>query len=125
MNQKTFYTVRIIFAMVIAMVCSISVVRGNYILPIVIGVTAALALYAMKKQVSGVMADERDYKIAGDAARWALNIFAVFAAIGSMVLMASRAGNPQFELAAQILAYSACALMILQSIFFKYFQNKK
>lgn len=125
MNQKTFYTVRIIFAMVIAMVCSISVVQGNYILPIIIGITAAIVLYAVKKRVSGVMADERDYKIAGNAARWSLNLYAVFAAIGSMILMASRAESPQFELAAQILAYSACALLIAQGLLFKYFQNRK
>ena len=117
--------VRIVFAMVIAMVCSISVTQGNYILPIIIGITAAFALYAMKKKVSGVLADERDYNIAGNAARWSLNLYAVFAAIGSMVLMAVRAGNPQFELAAQILAYSACALLIAQSLLFKYFQNRK
>jgi uncharacterized membrane protein len=125
MDKKTFYVVRIVFAMVVAAVCSISVVQGNYILPIIVGITAAFVLYAMKKRVTGVLADERDYKVAGDAARWSLNIYAVFAAIASMVLMASRAGNPQFELAAQILAYSACALLIAQSLLFKYFHNRK
>ncbi|MFA6376500.1 MAG: DUF2178 domain-containing protein [Candidatus Paceibacterota bacterium] len=125
MNQKTFYTVRIVFAMLVAAVCSIAVVQGNYILPIVVGITAAIALYMMKKRVNGVMADERDYRNAGDAARWSLNIYAVFAAIVAMILMAQRATDFRYELAAQILAYSACALMIMQSLLFKYFQNRK
>jgi len=125
MNQKTFHIVRIFFAMIVAATCSISVVRGNYILPIIIGATAAIVLLAMKKRVEGVLADERDYQLAGQAARWALNIYAVIAAVAAMVLMAGRADNPQYELSAQILAYSACALMISQSLFFKFFQGEK
>jgi uncharacterized membrane protein len=125
MDQKTYQTVRVFFAMIIAGVVSISVVQGNYILPIVIAVTAAVALYTIKKRVTGVLADERDYQVAGNAARWSLNIFAVFASIGSLFLMANRAANAQFELSAQILAYSACGLMIMQSLLFKFFQNKK
>ena len=125
MKQKTYKIVRILFAMLVAMICSISVVQGNYVLPLFVGITAAIALYAVKKRVSGVLADERDYRNAGDAARWSLNIYAVLAAIASMVLMASREVNSQFELAAQILAYSACGLLIAQSLLFKYFQEKK
>jgi uncharacterized membrane protein len=125
MDKKTYNTLRIIFAVLVAAACSISVVRGNYILPIIIGITAAFVLYAMKKKVAGVLADERDYQAAGNAALWSLSIYAVFAAISSMYLMAQRSVDPGFELAAQILAYSACALLIMQSLLFKYFQGKK
>jgi uncharacterized membrane protein len=125
MNQKTFYTIRIVFAMVIAVVCSIAVVQGNYVLPIIVGVTAALVLFSMKKQVTGVLADERDYKIAGKAARWSLGVYAIVAAIVSMVLMARRVDNPGCESIALVLAYSACALLIVQSLVFKYLQSRE
>jgi uncharacterized membrane protein len=125
MEQKTYNIVRIFCAMAVAGVCSIAVTQGNYVLPIIVGATAAFALYAMKKRVNGVLADERDYQIAGTAARWALYIYAVAAAVGSMVLMAARQGRPGFEPAAQILAYSACALLIMQGLFFKYLRNRK
>lgn len=125
MQQKTFYIVRIVFAIAVAMVCSVSVVQGNYVLPIIVAVTAAFGLFTLKKRVTGVLADERDYQSAGNAARWSLSIYVITAALGSLALMAMRANNQEYELAAQILAYSACALMIMQSLLFKYFQRRQ
>jgi uncharacterized membrane protein len=125
MKQKTYKTFSMFMAMVLAAICSISVVQGNYILPIFAAITAALVMFAAKKQVEGVLADERDYQNAGNAARWALNIYVMTAAITSIVLMGMRAANPVFELLAQVFAYSACSLMISQSLLFKYFQTKK
>jgi uncharacterized membrane protein len=112
-----------LFAVVIAGVVSMSVVQGNYILPLIIAITAAVVLYIMKRQVTGVLADERDYLVAGKAARWASSIYAILAAAGSMVLMAMRAENPIYETIAQVLAYSACFLLIMQSILFKIFSK--
>ena len=125
MTQENYKIFRIFLAMAVAMLCSVSVVAGNYILPIVVAATAMLIMVAAKKRVEGVIADERDYKNAGDAARWSLNLYTILAAISSMVLMALRQENLFFEPIAQVLAYSACGLMILQSFLFRYFQGKK
>jgi uncharacterized membrane protein len=123
MDKKTFNYVRIFTAMIIAAVCSVSVTLGNYILPLVVGVTSAVVIYAMKKQVKGVLADERDYQVAGKAARWTLYFYTVAAAVSSLVLMAVRGNGSGYELAAQIFAYSACALLITQSLLFKIFSR--
>jgi len=124
MNKKTFNAFRIFFALIISTVVASSVVRGNYILPVIIAATAMYAVYAMKKRVSDVLADERDYQIAGKAARWAVCAYTSFAAIASIIFMSMRAQNPQFEIAGSVLAYSACALMIVQSLLFKIFSRK-
>jgi uncharacterized membrane protein len=124
MDQNTFHRVRIFTAIIVAGVCSVLVVQGNYVLPIIIGITAVTALYAAKKQVKGVLADERDYLVAGKAARWTLCIYTIAAAVGSLVLMALRQNRPDYELAAQILAYSACFLLIVQSLLLKFFLKK-
>lgn len=124
MDQKTFYYVRIFTAVIVAAVCSVAAVQGNYILPLIVGVASAIAIYSMKKQVNGVLADERDYQIAGKAARWALYIYTIAAAVISLVLMAMRQNGPEYELAGQIFAYSACVVLIMQSLFFKIFARK-
>lgn len=125
MKQKTYKNFRIFFVMILAGICSASVVHGNYILPIVAAITAAIVMFGVKKRVEGVLADERDYKNAGDAARWTLAVYAMGAALAGMVLMAMRQSNSFFEPIAQVLVYSACGLMIFQSLLFKYFQSKK
>lgn len=125
MNKKTYLKMRLVFAAVIAGVVSISVTQGNYLIPLIIAVTAALALYAMKKSVKEVIEDERDYQTAGNAARWSVIIYATLAAAGSMVLMSMRQQDPSYELAGSVLAYSACFLMLLQSILFKYFEHRE
>lgn len=124
MDKKTYLFFRLLVVALVAGIVSVSVVQGNYIVPMVVAITAALVIYAAKKRVKGVLADERDYQIAGSAARWSLNVYAAFAAVTSMILMAQRSANPIFEPVAQVFAYSACALLITQSLLFKYFQNK-
>lgn len=125
MKQKTYKIFRMFFVMILAGICSASVVRGNYVLPIVVAVTAAIVMFGVKKRVEGVLADERDYKNAGDAARWALTVYAMGAALAGMTLMATRTNNLLFEPIAQVLVYSACGLMVVQSLLFKYFQSRK
>ncbi len=124
MDKKTFYYVRIVTAMVVAAVCSIAVAQGNYILPLIVGITAAIAIYSVKKRVTGVLEDERDYLVAGKAARWTLSIYTIAAAIASLVLMAMRQNGPSYELVAQMFAYSACFLLIAQSLIFRSFSRK-
>jgi len=125
MNKKTYVWARMVLAVLVAGIVSTSVVGGNYVIPIIVAIGAAFALYLMKKSVKEVIEDERDYYLAGNAARWTVLIYASIAAIGSMIFMAMRAQNTSFELVASVLAYSACGLLILQSILFKVFQNKK
>ncbi len=111
-------------AAVVAGVVSVSVVSGNYIVPLAVAVTAAIVMYAAKKRVEGVIEDERDYQTAGNAARWTVNIYAAVSAVAAMMFMAMRGQNPGYEAFGSFLAYSACALMLMQSVLFKYFQGK-
>jgi uncharacterized membrane protein len=78
----------------------------------------------LRRRVSEVISDERDYYIAGNAARWTISIYAILAAFGSIVLMALRKTNPSLELLGSTLAYSACFVMLLQSALFYFFAKK-
>ena len=124
MDKKTYLAVRVITAMLLAAIVSVSVTQKNYIIPFVAIVAAIALLMAAKKKVNAVLEDERDYYLAGNASRYALSIYCIFAAIGSLVLMAMRDSNPDFGLIGSLLAYSTCGLLILQSIIFKIMTNK-
>jgi len=124
MTAKTFLVFRLIAAALIASVVSVSMVRGDYIVPLLTVLTFAILLYAMKKKVKDVIEDERDYAIAGKAARWAITIFAAIASLPIIVLFSQRQADPVYEAVGSALAYSVCGLMLLYSLLFKYFQSR-
>ena len=125
MSAKRFLFYRVAISMIIAGVVSSSIVIGNYILPIVTIITALIFLYIIKKKVSEVLEDERDYEIAGKAARYTLSIFSAITGIIVIILFSLRQKYQGFELAGSILAYAICSLLLIYSIIFKYYQSVK
>lgn len=99
---------------------SYAVASNNWAYTIPVVLVGALIIYSVKKQVKEVISDERDLANAGRAARYAILAYAMIAAVISLALFAMRAQNPHFEATASALAYSACAVMILQGLFFEY-----
>jgi uncharacterized membrane protein len=124
MNKKTYDVIRITTAAVLGGIVSISIARSNYIIPLIAMATAFAIIISMKKKVTGVIDDERDYHVAGNAARWTVSIFAILSAVGSIFLMSMRNSDPAYELLGSTLAYSACFVLFLQSALFYYFANK-
>lgn len=127
MTAKKYLIIRLAVAAILAGIVSSSILTGNYILPIVAVAAFAAFLYTMKKKVKEVMIDERDFAIAGDAARYALNLYAGLAAVAAIILFSLRSQYPELELVGAVLAYSACFLMIAYSMIFKiiYFPEKR
>ncbi|MFH2136021.1 MAG: DUF2178 domain-containing protein [Patescibacteria group bacterium] len=125
MTAKKFLIYRLIVVMLLAGVVSSFVAAGNYLVPIAAVITALIFLLLMRKKVDEVLADERDYKIAGNAARYAMIIFSAISCIIILVLFALKKDRPDFELIGSILAYAVCGLMLLYSFIFKYYQRAK
>lgn len=111
-------------AAVLGGLVSFSVVSENYVLLIIATITALILVLALRRRVSEVISDERDYYVAGKAARWTISVYAILAGLGSIILMAFRKTDPSLELLGSILAYSACFVMLLQSALFYFFAKK-
>lgn len=124
MNIKAYNRIRLLIAAALAAMVSFSVVRGNYILPLVAVAAALAVVLAMRRRVEGVINDERDYHIAGNAARWTISIYTILAATASIIFMAEKEANASFEILGSVLAYSACFLMLLNSALFYIFAGK-
>jgi Predicted membrane protein len=90
MTLKQYKICRIAIVFALSMLISVSITLENYYLPIVFVITAAAAMYYCKKQLNTkeVMADERDYQIAGTASRYAISIYGWIATVGIFILMA-------------------------------------
>jgi len=112
-------------AVSLAAVMSQAVVLKNYYLAFAAVLIAVLLLMVMRRQVKEVLADERDYKIAGDAARWSLTIFSILGAVGSFLLLTGRSYYPEFETAGSVLAYAVCFLLIIYSLASSWLQYRE
>lgn len=124
MSLNVYNGIRIAIAAILGGMVSFSVAKGDYIIPIVAVITALVFLAAMKRKVKGVINDERDYFVAGNAARWTLSIYAILSAMGSVILMSLKESDPSFELLGSTLAYSACFILLLNSALFAIFSKK-
>ena len=124
MTYKKFKTIKIIISMILGAVIAQAVIFGNYILAVSAILAAAGITLIVKKRVKEVMADERDYQVAGKAARVSMSIFSVLGAAASFVLMAEREANPLYGTIGSVLAYSVCFLLILYSALFAYYAKQ-
>ncbi|MDD5290772.1 MAG: DUF2178 domain-containing protein [Patescibacteria group bacterium] len=123
MSKKAFLVVRIITVITLSILVGVSINLGNYVLPVVAIITASFLLYFFKGKVKEVMADERDYEIAGRAGRNAMTIYSLIMAIIGTVLMALSKTYPELESPALIVLYSVCFLVLLYSILFKIYSR--
>jgi uncharacterized membrane protein len=125
MTLKQYSRIRIVFAIVIAIVVSQSLVYNNFLIPIAVIIIVSLALMYFRGKVKEIVADERDYAIGGKSALLAMQIFSWLAVICMLVLYALRDRNPTYEAIGMTLAFSTCILMLLYSAIFRFYNKIK
>ncbi len=129
-SLKKYNAIRIVLVIVLAASISQSIIYKNFLYPVVATAIAVGLLSILKKKVDGVIADERDYTVAGNSARYAMTIFSFVAVFAMFFFLAFEETNPFYEAIAMTLAYSVCFLMIIYSLIFRFynkisFSNKK
>lgn len=120
MTLKQYGVARIIITALLAALISQAVIINNYYLATAAILIAIGLMLFMKRRVKEVIADERDYEIAGKAARWSIAIFSIAGSVIVLVSMALRQYNPALETIGSIIAYSICLLLLLNSLIFGY-----
>lgn len=106
------------------MTISQSIIFENFILPIVAIIISTLILLFFRGKVKDIIADERDYLLAGKSALLSMQIFSWIAVLAMFVLFYFKHLNPAYEYIGMTLAYSVCLLMIMYSMIFT-FQSKE
>ena len=126
MTEKKYMFCRLAIIIILSASISISLTLENYLLPIMFILTAMAAMYQCKKEFSKghVTSDERDYKVAGDAARYAIYAYSWIGTVGTFVLMAVSHKEGILYSLSQFLAFSVCALMLANAFLFKYLYRR-
>ena len=102
-----------------------SVTRGNTVIAVVAVVGAMIILYFCKRRGTEVLVDERTYKIGEQSARRTLQVFSIASGVtGILLVVLSQYGYPEVAQVGLTLAYSACALLVLYSLFYRYYNKK-
>jgi uncharacterized membrane protein len=124
MTKRMFSIYRIIIVSIVAIAVSFSITYGNWYLPVICLVAAWISLYVLRSKIKEVIADERDYKVAGRASGLTIRIYVLLSLILGLILYtAEREKGALFALGSTLL-YSACFLMLLYAILFKILEKK-
>ena len=124
MNTKQYFMVRITIVIILAIVVSQAVIAHNYIVPLIAIIAASALLWYTRSKVTDIIADERDYEVAGTAARWAMQLYTSIAVITFFILLAVQGTDPVWAAVAYTLSYSACALLLLYTTLFQAISQK-
>jgi len=120
---KQYNTIRLIVVMILAMIIGNMIVLKNFFIPIILLVISSLLLIYLRKNVKGVIADERDYAMGGKAAFLAMQVYSWVAVAGMFLFWAFSDINPFYKPIAMTLAFSTCILMLLYSVIFRYYNK--
>jgi len=99
---------------------SAAIVQKNYLIALAAMAVAMIALYLLKQRVTDVIADERDYAIAGQASRYTITVFSLVSVAAMFVMLSAQTNNQTAETIAYLLAYLVCGLMLLNSFIFRF-----
>ncbi len=124
MKLKQYNTARLVIAMLLAAFIASSVVRRDFFWPVVAMAVAILFLFLLRSRVKDVMADERDMALGGAAAMLTIKIFSLFSVVSMFIMFAYQDLNPGLKLAASVLAYATCALMLLYTLIFSVLRRR-
>lgn len=123
LSTKSYLWIRIAVVILLSSVFSYSLEARNYILPVAALVIGSVVLYSLKSKVKSVTADERDYEVAGHAARWAMSTYCFICIGASFIFFALRDTNPYFNVIGSLLSYSACFLLIIYVLIYKFYNK--
>jgi uncharacterized membrane protein len=124
MTKKSFSIYRIIIVALLSIIISLSVVYGNWYVPIISLLAAWISIYFLRNKIKEVVADERDYRVAGKASGLAIKIYTLISVILGMVLYIAERENAVLFAMGSAFLYSACFLMLLYAILFKIYEKK-
>ncbi len=123
LTPKFYKWTRIVVTIVLGIIISQAVIFDNLFLALVSIIIAWIVLFYLRSKTTEILADERDYQVSGESARWAINIFAIIAVVFILLFNSQKGINPSYEAISITLSYSVCLLMIIYTLFFRFYHQ--
>ena len=125
MARKTLGILTAVIAVALALVVGWSIITNNFIIPIVAIVLAIGASYFLRRGTKEVTKDERTALLYEKAAGATIRFCVPMAAVVSILLVALRERlSAEMAAAGYVLAYVVCALLLVHSAFYFYYNRK-
>lgn len=120
MTLKQFQSVKTAVTLIISAIAARSIIINSYWFLLTAVTLGAALILVLRGRVNEIIADERDYEIAGKAARYAITIISSVGSVVVLVLMSLRNTNPIYETVGSVIAYVICSYLLLYSFIFTY-----
>lgn len=124
MTLKQYSITRIIVVILLSASFSWTYANKNLPLGLSLLLVASLVLMFLRKQVKEIMLDEMSYALGGKAALAAMQIFCWLTVIAMLATNAVKTVNPMYGGVSNILAFSACLLMLIYSACYRFFAKE-
>ncbi|MFA5165911.1 MAG: DUF2178 domain-containing protein [Candidatus Paceibacterota bacterium] len=121
MTFKQYKTVQIAVLILISIIFSQTFAANSLALSLGVLLAGSLLLLFLRKRVKEVILDEMSYAIGGKAALAAIQIFCWLAVIMMLAANAMKHFNPIYGTVCNIMAFSACLLMLIYSASYQFF----
>ncbi len=124
-EYKKYKIYQLVIAIVLTAVMGTFVALGNFIIPLIVFAIAFGLMFLLSKNVRETLTDERLDRIAGKSAKIVLTVSVVLMAVAGIILISLRNVYSPGLVIGNILIYTECGMMLLYSILFKCYSNKK
>jgi uncharacterized membrane protein len=125
MSRRWFRLLVAVITLTVVVLVGWSIATENAVVPIPAVIVGLVLLYLLRRQVREVVEDERNYKISEKASRFAIQVFALVAAISGVTLIAvSTNDSALLREVGLTLAFCACGILILYLISYAYHSRK-
>ncbi len=126
MSSKTYAMFTAVLSFLLAMFIAVSIIKQTSILLPLGGVIAAILLLRLcRRFVKEIMVDERTRRIDERASAASYRVFTIVMGILALVLIMLRTKlSFEYRIAAETIAYSVCALMLIHLAFRSYYRRK-
>ena len=125
MNYKRYRAYKLLITILLIAMLSTFVSWGNFILALAVFAIAIVLMMILRKNVKGVLSDERADKVGGKAARVVLSVSALLMAAAGITLVSLRNVHPQYLILGNCLLFLECGMMLFYAILFRYYYSKK
>jgi uncharacterized membrane protein len=125
MSRRWFRLLVAVITLTVVVLIGWSIATENAVVPIPAVIVGLVLFYLLRRQVREVVEDERNYKISEKASRFAIQVFALVAAISGVTLIAvSTNDSALLREVGLTLAFCACGILILYLISYAYHSRK-
>ena len=125
MTGKAFRRISAVVSVVLAIIVGWSITAGNFIVPLIAVVLAMGVTFVLRRRTKEITKDERTALLYQKAGVATISLCVPIMAMIGIVLFALRERlSPEMVGAGYVLAYAACALLIVHSAFYSYYARK-